>query len=85
VDAILAELRGMPLPMRWAIVGAVSAGVVGAVAGLIVGLFAYPPTAWFAVLELGIPAGIAGGVVGFLAALVVSVGRRVIRHGRSSP
>jgi ABC-type uncharacterized transport system permease subunit len=68
-----------PLPARWAILGATSAGVIGAIAGLVVGLRAYPPTAWFAVFELGVPATIAGGLVGFVAALVVMAGRRIMR------
>jgi ABC-type uncharacterized transport system permease subunit len=67
-----------PLPARWAIVGATSAGVIGAIAGLVVGL-AYPATAWFAVFELGVPATIAGGLVGFVAALIVMAGRRIKR------
>jgi riboflavin transporter FmnP len=68
-----------PLPARWAIVGATSAGVIGAIAGLVAGLLAYPPTAWFAVFELGVPATIAGGLVGFVAALIVMAGRRIKR------
>jgi hypothetical protein len=46
---------------------------VGGVAGLVIGLRAYPPTAWFAVLELGIPAGFAGAVLGLLAGSVVQL------------
>lgn len=68
-----------PLPARWAFVGAASAGVIGAIAGLVVGLLTYPPTAWFAVFELGVPATIAGGLVGFVAALIVMAGRRIKR------
>jgi hypothetical protein len=56
-----------------------SAGVIGAIAGLVVGLLAYPPTALFAVFELGVPATIAGGLVGFVAALIVMAGRRIMR------
>jgi hypothetical protein len=85
VNELVVELRGMSLPERWAIVGAVSAGVVGAIVGLIVGLSVYAPTAWFAVFELGVPAGMAGAVVGFVAALIVSAGRRITRHIRPSP
>jgi hypothetical protein len=54
-------------------------GVIGAIVGLVVGLVAYPPTAWFAVFELGVPAAIAGGVVGLVAALIVAAGRRIKR------
>ena len=36
--------------------GASVAGLAGAMIGLLVGLAAYPPTAAFAVIELGVPA-----------------------------
>jgi hypothetical protein len=78
--AIAGELRGVPPIARWVIVGAASAGVVGAAMGLVVGLLAYPPTAWFAIFELGVPAGVAGGIVGLLGALILGVGRRIKRH-----
>jgi hypothetical protein len=87
MSAIL-QLRGMPRSVRWAIVGAVSWGVIGAIVGLVVGLFAYAPTAWFAVFELGIPAAIAGGIVGLIAGLVstalIGVGRLVKRSDTRS-
>lgn len=66
-------LRDVPAPARAACVGALSAGAVGAIVGLVVGIEAYPPTAWFAVLELGVPAACAGGVVGLFAGLVPSL------------
>jgi hypothetical protein len=49
---------------RWVAIGAIAAGVLGAIAGLVVGLMVYWPTAWFAAFELGIPASILGGLVG---------------------
>ena len=52
MNAIAVELRGMPLIARWVTVGAASASVIGGIVGLVVGLFAYAPTAWFAVFEL---------------------------------
>lgn len=61
---------------QWAATGAVAAGTVGAVVGLIVGLRAHPATAWFAVFELGIPAAVVGGIVGFAAGAIVSAFRR---------
>ncbi len=64
---------------RWILSGAVIAGVLGAVGGLVIGLVAYAPTAWFAVFELGLPCAIAGGAVGALAAGVTVLFRR-IRH-----
>jgi ABC-type uncharacterized transport system permease subunit len=53
--------------------------VIGAIVGLIIGLDANPATAWFAVFELGIPAGIAGGLVGCVAALILAAARRIKR------
>jgi len=79
IQLIVAELHGLPLPGRWAVVGATCAGVIGAVAGLVVGLIAYAPTAPFAVVELGLPATITGGVVGLLAGVIVIAGRRIRR------
>jgi hypothetical protein len=84
MDAPLAELRGMPLLERYAAAGAASGAVVGSVVGLIVGLIVHPPTAWFATIEVGIPAGIAGGLVGCVAALIVMTGRRVDQGSTSS-
>lgn len=52
-------------PASW-IVGCVAlvGGVAGLVAGLIRGLIVYAPTAWAAAFEVGIPAAIAGGIIG---------------------
>jgi hypothetical protein len=54
----------------WRAVGisVAAAGVVGGVVGLIIGLFAYPPTAWFAIIELGLPSALLGGVIALLVA-----------------
>ncbi|HEY5196729.1 MAG TPA: hypothetical protein VIJ51_06855 [Solirubrobacteraceae bacterium] len=78
----------MPLPARLACVGAISAGALGAIAGLVIGLVTHPPTAWFAVFEAGLPAGIAGGLLGLIAGtagLVVSAARRNEPHRAHSP
>jgi hypothetical protein len=79
VQLIAAELNGLPLPGRWAVVGATCAGVIGAVVGLVVGLIVYAPTAPFAAVELGLPATIVGGVIGLLAGVIVIAGRRIRR------
>jgi hypothetical protein len=50
--------------------------VVGGIVGLIVGLFTYPPTAPVAMLEVGLPATLAGGVLGTIAGFV-----GVVAHG----
>jgi hypothetical protein len=58
---------------RFAIVGFIVTFVVGGVGGLILGLRAYPPTAWFAVLEVALPVGIVGAMVGVAVGLVVAL------------
>jgi hypothetical protein len=58
--------------------------VIGALAGLILGLDANPATAWFAIFELGIPAFIAGGLVGCIGALIVTAARWITRSTLSS-
>jgi hypothetical protein len=66
----------MPLPTRFAAIGAVVLGIAGGIAGLIIGLFVYPPTAWFAVAEVGMPAALLGGLAGLVAGFLVQAGRR---------
>jgi hypothetical protein len=67
-------LSRLPLLGRGVVLGAMIGLALGGAVGLIVGLVAYPATAWFAVLELGVPASIAGAVVGLLAGAVLSGG-----------
>jgi len=69
--AIPSALYETPLLSRYAAVGAVAAGLVAGVIGLVVGLLVYPPTAWFAVFELGVPASVLGALVGFTSGLMV--------------
>jgi hypothetical protein len=52
------------------------AGALGAGGGLVIGLLAYPPTAWFAVFELGAPCALVGAVAGAVAATVTTIYRR---------
>ena len=68
---LLATLASMPRLGRFVVVGSVCAGAVGAVVGLVVGLRVYPPTAWFAIFELGIPAAVAGALLGLASGLSV--------------
>jgi hypothetical protein len=75
----------LPLPVRWAIVGAASVGVIGAIVGLVIGLRVYAPTAPFAVVEFGLPAAIVGGVVGLAVGVIVTAGRRIKRNDARSP
>ncbi len=62
--------------------GALYGLIVGMVVGLVVGLMVYPPTAWFAVFEAGIPASVLGLLLGLVAGLLVASWRRVTRAGR---
>jgi hypothetical protein len=51
--------------------------MIGAAVGLVIGLIVYAPTAPFAVLELGLPAAIVGGVIGLSTGVIVVAGRRI--------
>lgn len=62
---------------RSVVLGAVSAGAVGAIAGLVIGLRAHAPTAWFAMIEVGLPGALCGAFAGLLVGLVLVAGRRV--------
>ena len=68
-----------PIVPRFAIVGLTVAGIVGGLVGLGLGLRAHPATAWFAVLEVGVPAAIVGAALGAVVGLVV-VAVRKARH-----
>jgi hypothetical protein len=69
----------LPQPARFLVFGALLGGAVGGVTGLVIGLHAYPPTAWFAFFELGAPGAIAGAllgtITGSIARLVAAVRR----------
>jgi hypothetical protein len=74
------QFPAMAIVLRFAVIGSIAVGVLGALVGLILGLRAYPATAWLAVFEVGVPAGMAGAVVGAVVGLVGVVIRKVIRH-----
>jgi len=65
------------LIQNWAAKGAICAGAVGAIVGLIVGLFAHPATAWAAMFEIGIPTFILGALFGAISGAVATALRRV--------
>ena len=71
MNAIAVWLRSLSQVARWGTVGAASVGGLGAIIGLIVGLHVYAPTAPFAVVELGLPAAIVGGVYGTTIRIVL--------------
>jgi len=62
-----AQLPVEPSATGYASVGAILGAGIGALCGLIVGLNAYAPTAWFAVFEVGAPAAIVGAFLGYLS------------------
>jgi hypothetical protein len=62
-------LAQLPPLRRFVVAGIVLAGGFGGLIGLIVGLRVYPPTAWFAIFELGVPAAAAGALVGLASGL----------------
>lgn len=69
----MSDPHAQSLPARGAHVGAMLAGGIGAIAGLVIGLHVRAATAWFAVFELGVPATAAGAVVGFVSGCCASV------------
>ena len=74
-----ALLAGSPLLLRWIVVSAAIGGIAGAPVGLVVGLRTYAATAWFAVVEVGLPATILGALIGLVIGSVILVARRIPR------
>jgi hypothetical protein len=70
----------LPLVARSAIAGALVLGIIGGLVGLVVGLVAYPPTAWFAVLEVGAPSSLLGAIIGTVVGAVALVVRPAGGH-----
>lgn len=84
VRRLLRGVAELPLPARSMVVSAVLLGALGGLVGLVLGLHSYPPTAWFAVLEVGVPAALLGGVLGLAAGLAAHA-LRAGQSGRRSP
>lgn len=73
----------LPTVLRWSVGTATVLGIAGGLTGLALGLAAYPPTAWFAVLEVGVPAAFLGLFLGAGAGLVaLGLERRSTAAGR---
>ena len=83
MKSFAAAIRREPMLARWVILGVLIAGVTGGIAGLVVGLFAYAPTAPFAAVELGFPAALAGGLVGLVGGITTATASRIRRHAVS--
>jgi hypothetical protein len=71
MEQLLRVLRELPVPLRHAVVGAVVLGVPGAIVGLVIGLRTYVPTAWAAILEVGLPAAFLGALLGLVVGSLV--------------
>ncbi len=79
MTSVGAHIAAMPLIQRFAIVGSTIALLLGGLVGLILGLRTFPPTAWVAVFEVGIPAGILGAILGTFVGVVTRAVRRFNR------
>jgi hypothetical protein len=65
--------------------GAAIGALLGGAVGLLLGLITYPPTAWFASIEIGVPTAIAGAVIGLMVAGIGAIRRRNSRGKREAP
>jgi hypothetical protein len=74
-----AHLAALPTVTRFAFVGSTACAIVGGPVGLVLGLRAYPATAWFALFEGAVPAGLVGAVVGAAVGLL-AVSMHKINH-----
>jgi hypothetical protein len=51
-------------------IGSIIVGSTGCVAGVVLGLFVYPPTAWFAAIEVGVPGAVLGALIGAIVGVL---------------
>lgn len=73
-------LHDLPIPLRYAVVGAVVLGLAGAIIGLVVGVRVHWPTAWAAAVEVGAPATFVGFGLGLVTGTLVRAFPRVHGH-----
>ncbi len=78
-------LDGLPAALRAPVAGALALGVLGGAVGLVVGLLSYPPTAWFAALEVGVPAAWVGLLGGLVVAAATHLRGRLRRDSGRRP
>lgn len=76
------DADGKSLIQDWAAKGALGAGAVGAVAGFIYAWTVNASTAWFGIIEAGVPAFVLGAVVGAASGAVASANRQRHERGR---
>lgn len=76
-------MSDLPQATRWMLLGAMGLGLLGGLVGLALGLVTYPPTAWFAVVEVGFPSCVLGGIAGLAAGGAASWVDR-IRHAEEA-
>lgn len=79
MEALCRAIGGLPTVPRSVLLGMIIAGAAGVIAGLVIGLRAYAPTAPFAMLELGLPAALCGALIGLAVGLLIKAGQRVRR------
>ena len=66
----------MSILVRSVLIGTALFGAAGAVIGLVLGLRAYVPTAWAAVIEVGLPGALLGALLGLIAGGIATLARR---------
>jgi hypothetical protein len=57
--------------------GTAIGAIVGATVGLVLGLITNPPTAWFAIIEVGLPAAVVGAAIGLFSGVIVRLRHRI--------
>jgi hypothetical protein len=77
---IVQPISELPIALRHAAIGALVLGGAGGIAGLIIGLHAYAPTAVVAIVELGLPAALVGATLGLVSGSLVFAFRQARRH-----
>lgn len=81
MDRVRQAFRQMPLVPRCLVAGAVVGAALGAGTGFVIGMRAYPPTAWAAAVEVAIPASILLATAAAAVGFVVHASRR---HGQAA-
>ena len=66
----------MSILVRSVLIGTALFGTAGAVIGLVLGLRAYVPTAWAAVIEVGLPGALLGALLGLITGGIATLARR---------